>query len=134
MKSIYLAGRIGGFSLAEANEWRLRVINELDGLAKCLNPLRGKKEEFRSLYTDNEIVIRDKGDIQEADIIIAYLPERGLGPSVGTTMEIMYAYMLGKPILMVGDWGKNDIWMRYHCTTIFNNLDDLLDDLKLMWL
>jgi nucleoside 2-deoxyribosyltransferase len=134
LKSIYLAGRINGFTLQDANSWRSEVESKLNGIAKCRNPLRGKQEKLRYEYTDGEIVVRDKTDIRNSDIILAYLPERGIGPTVGTTMEIMFAYTLGKPILFIGDWAKDDIWMRYHVTKIFSTLDDAIEDIKAMWL
>jgi len=134
VKSIYLAGRIGGLTLKDANAWRERVEKEFEGIAKCLNPLRGKKEEMRYRYTDGEIIVRDKNDIENSDIVLVYWKDKGNAPSVGTTMEVLYSYLLGIPVLFVGDWAADDIWMRYHVTKIYSELDEAIEDIKAMWL
>lgn len=46
-------------------------------------------------------------------------------PSVGTAMEVFYAWTLGKPVVL---WCAPDAvlspWLRYHSTSIVHSLDD----------
>ena len=89
---------------------------------------------MRYRYTDGEIVIRDKNDIENSDIVLVYWKDKGNAPSVGTAMEVLYSYSLGIPVLFVGDWAADDIWMRYHVTKIYSELDEAIEDIKATWL
>ena len=60
---------------------------------------------------DVYVVARDKAEIQKCDILVAYIQR----PTVGTSMEILYAHMLGtKPIIIINPNGKmlGDLWLR----------------------
>jgi nucleoside 2-deoxyribosyltransferase len=135
-----LAGPIGDKSIEEANIWRDKVQQYFDRQAmnllcdhvQCRNPLRGKTESNRTLCTDAEIVIRDKNDIKDSDFIIVNWPEKCV--SNGTAMEIQYAHSLNKPIMFVGEWAKNDVWIRFHITDAFYELDNALDYIQQMWM
>jgi nucleoside 2-deoxyribosyltransferase len=132
MKLLYLAGPIGKQTLEEANVWRKKVEKEFEDIyaIDIRSPLRGKKEENRKNYTDAEIVIRDKNDIK--DLVLVYWPERCI--SNGTAMEICYAFENKVPVIFVGSWAKEDVWVKYHCTNIFDTLDEAIDCIKTMWL
>jgi nucleoside 2-deoxyribosyltransferase len=135
MKVTYCAGPIGQTSIKDANVWREYVKEYFLNNNQCVdvrNPLRGKKEEERVNYVDTEIVQRDKKDINESDFIIVYWPTKCT--SNGTAMEIIYAFERGIPVIFIGEWAKNDIWIRYHSTKIFNTLDNALDYIIQMWL
>jgi nucleoside 2-deoxyribosyltransferase len=131
MTEVYLGGPIGKMTIEEANGWRKsaeKFLNNIGIVAR--NPLRGKTEKDRNSYTISEIVMRDKIDIQKSDIVLVYWPERVI--SNGTAMEIEYAYDLGKIILFVGDWGKDDIWLNYHVTKFIPTLPEALEYISLM--
>lgn len=119
-ETLYLGGPIGNMTIDEANGWRLEVEKQAGLLGiKCLNPLRGRTEENRKSLTDDDIIDRDKRDIEQCSIMLVNWPERII--SNGTAMEIMYAHLLRKPILFVGKWAMNDIWVRYHVTDVFES-------------
>ena len=126
METVYLAGPIGDVSIEEANKWREIITLILKYLGfECLNPLRGITEENRTTLSDYDIVERrNKTDISQSDIMLVYWPERKV--SNGTAMEILEAFYEGIPVLFVGEWAENDIWIRYHVTDIFKSTWDAL--------
>src|SRR5438105_2818876 len=112
---IYLAGPINACSDSEANDWRTEFKSVH---SDCLDPMirdyRGVEEmKFR------EIVENDKSDIDSCDTIVVWF-ER---PSVGTSMEILYAWERGKPIILI-DRSNAPLspWLRYHSTQIVNSI------------
>jgi hypothetical protein len=135
MKTTYLASPIGSRSIEEANQWRNYVQEYFYNKRITIDirsPLRGKIEEERKNYTDAEIVIRDKNDIRQSDFIIVYWSEREI--SNGTCMEILEAWNHNVPVIFIGEWAKEDKWLRYHVTRFFDNLDEALNYIEKMWL
>ncbi len=113
----YLAGPIAGCTDAEARDWREEAKRRLLGF-ECLDPMR---RDFREGVAGHEaeIVEGDKGDIDRADLVLAYCPR----PSVGTSMEILFAHQLGKPVIAVVPPGVPvSPWITYHATAVVPNL------------
>ena len=116
---VYLCGPINGCTDAEAKDWRQMIknyIGEFQCIATMVRDYRGKEiENYR------EIVDLDKRDVRNASVILVNYS----GPSVGTSMEMFYAWTLGIPIVL---WCKSDAvispWLRYHSTTIVHSLND----------
>ena len=120
MKTIYLCGPINGCTDEECRDWREMVKAQWGGA--CIDPMvrdyRGREEEaFR------EIVELDKIDVAAADIVLVNYDK----PSVGTSMEIIYAWQLGKLVVAVS---PNDAvispWLRYHCHQIHHSFERAL--------
>lgn len=108
---IYLAGPINGCTDAEANDWR-SAVKKLH--PNCLDPMardyRGKEAE-----SVREIVEGDKADIDQCDAVIVYF-ER---PSVGTSMEVLYAWERSKPVVTVNKSGRPiSPWLAYHSSVV----------------
>ena len=65
----------------------------------------------------------DKLEIMQCDLVIANCPQ----PSVGTSMEIIYAWEREKPVLI---WIPQDVklspWLVYHSTFLAHSWDDVL--------
>jgi nucleoside 2-deoxyribosyltransferase len=106
---LYLAGPINGCTDDEAINWRDVVKNEI-GEANCIDPMR---RDFRGIEGEHyeSIVLGDKDDICQSRLVLANCWQ----PSVGTSMEIMYAYTKGKPVIAVCPLGKPSPWITYHC-------------------
>ena len=110
-REIYLAGAITGLSYSETIDWRKYVADRLPSNIRPLSPMRGKqylKEEqtiadFYSKHimsTSKGITCRDRNDVARADAVLANL----IGTqkvSIGTVIEIAWADMLRKPIIVV---------------------------------
>ncbi len=115
--SVYLAGPITGCGYPEATNWRNEVTNLLrvDGrpnsTIRCFSPLRAKlylseeksisdSYEGTVLSSQRGIFARDSFDCQRCDILFVNL----LGAervSIGTVMEIAWAWAYKKPIVLV---------------------------------
>lgn len=114
---VYLCGPINGCTDEEASNWReaakLRLPNTLDPMKR---DYRGKEaQDYR------EIVQLDKLDIQKSDVLLVNYDK----PSVGTSMEIFYAWQNDKPVIVV--CRKDAVispWLRYHATKIVHSFDE----------
>jgi nucleoside 2-deoxyribosyltransferase len=117
MKTIYLCGPINGCTDEECRDWRELVKTKWPG--PTLDPMRrdyrGKEEE-----SVNEIVEFDKIDITNSDALLVNYDK----PSVGTSMEILYAFERGKLVVVVAaPDARISPWMRYHSHTITHSFD-----------
>ena len=119
MKSIYLAGSINGCSDSECNDWRSEVKrhypNTIDPMVR---DYRGKELECYK-----EIVELDKQDILNSDVVLV----RYVKPSVGTSMEILFAHLNNKPVVVWTDPNTPiSPWLLYHSRFIAFTLTDSL--------
>jgi nucleoside 2-deoxyribosyltransferase len=127
--SVYLCGPINGCTDEEASTWRDWFINELQSIGTwAIDPMR---RDYRGKEADTyrEIVDLDKRDVRDADIILVNYDK----PSVGTSMEVFYAWTLGKPVIV---WCRPDAvispWLRYHSTAIVHSKDAALNKIREM--
>lgn len=95
MKKLYLCGPINGRTDNDAKVWRETVKEVWEG--ECIDPLN---RDYRGRELDEgaaaEIVGGDLCDIDEADALLVYFDK----PSVGTSMEVFYAFHAGKPVVI----------------------------------
>ena len=127
--TVYLAGPINDCTDAECRDWRKRMQDEIPDI-NFLDPMR---RDYRTPGSDQDveaytnIVESDKKDIDDSDVILVFHDR----PSVGTSMEILYAFDNGKYILTVGCTGKSlSPWILYHSTKIVDTLDEAIEELK----
>ena len=112
---VYLAGGIAGLSGAAATDWR---VDAYDALARrdvdTLDPMRAKRtlseqeristnfhdyEKSGAFFTSRGIMTRDFNDVKRCDALLVNL--LGLPkPSLGTIMELAWAYALQKPAVV----------------------------------
>lgn len=112
---VYLAGGIAGLSGAEATDWRDFAFNILDAHSiETLDPMRAKgilssqakiSTNFNdyapngAFFTSRGIMTRDFNDVKRCDALLVNL--LGLSkPSLGTIMELAWAYALQKPAVV----------------------------------
>jgi nucleoside 2-deoxyribosyltransferase len=120
---IYLCGPINGCTDEEAAGWRDRVKKMY---CTAIDPM---KRDYRGKEAEcyREIVDLDKADIRRADVILVNYDK----PSVGTSMEIFYAWTIGKPIIVWCPPGAAiSPWLRYHSTRIVNSMIDVIGVLE----
>lgn len=120
-KTIYLCGPINGCTDEECKDWREFVKSRWSGNA--LDPMR---RDYRGKEDDavKEIVELDKIDVINSDVILVNYDK----PSVGTSMEILYAFERGKLVVVVAkDGTRISPWMRYHSHQICNSFDAAID-------
>ena len=96
-------------------------------LATYVDPMcrdyRGKEaDDYR------EIVELDKRDVRSCDAIVVMYAK----PSVGTSMEVFFAWTLGIPVVVVDESGTPlSPWLRYHATAVVASKEDAVGKLRL---
>lgn len=122
MKTVYLAGPIAGCTDKEAFGWRnhFKDLVDRDSISVFdpakLRDYRGKEEK-----NFGYIVESDKKDIMASNILLANVWQN----SVGTSMEILFAWEQGKVVILVAD--KDRVlspWYLYHSHYLFRSVDD----------
>lgn len=130
-KIVYLAGPIQGRSDADCIVWRedFTTLWAERGHG-VLNPmLRDYRafEDMEDYILAAQIVTEDLADIFNSDGLIVYFDR----PSVGTSMEIVYARAANKPIVVVNASGKVvSPWLLHHSNKIVFFLADAADALE----
>ncbi len=122
---IYLCGPINGCTDAEASDWR-EFMKERLFQHEHIDPM---KRDYRGkeAIAYREIVDLDKADVRAADLILVNYDK----PSVGTSMEVFYAWSLDKPVLV---WAPPTAvispWLRYHSTKIVHSIDEAVETIR----
>ena len=123
---VYLSGPIKDATDEEAKGWREDAEFFLGQIGVTLiNPMRRD-------YRDNPcshlpgLVEQDKIDIGMSDIILVHFSR----PSVGTSMEILYAWERGKRVITVSEDYTNDAWLVYHSHHIYRTLDEAYEKIR----
>lgn len=121
MKTIYLGGPINACTDSEAKDWREDLKERLKGKFNFFDPMsrdyRGRELEPG---ISTEIVVGDKEDIRNSDIILVFSPK----PSVGTSMETFFAFEIGKTVLAVHPPDRPSPWLLEHTTKLVRSFDD----------
>lgn len=111
----YLAGAIAGLQFDDATDWRHQAKHALDirGI-EALDPMRAKQalangrissnchdyEDRGPFFVSRGIMTRDFNDVKTCDGLLVNL--LGLTkPSIGTVMELGWAFALRKPAIVV---------------------------------
>lgn len=117
MPVIYLAGPITGLAYDESEDWRIQARKILPEWIATATPLRGKQylrehgklPAFgygkKPLSTNKGIVTRDSYDVRNCDMILMNLLD-AKRISVGTMIEMGWAYGYGTPIVLVMEPGN----------------------------
>jgi nucleoside 2-deoxyribosyltransferase len=120
---VYLCGPINGCTDAEAKDWREYVKSQL---ADTLDPMR-RDYRGREDQCVNDIVELDKIDVTNSDVLLVNYDK----PSVGTSMEVLYAFERGKLVVVVA---KPDAsispWLRYHSHKIAHSFAEAIAFIK----
>jgi len=129
---VYLAGGVNNLTGKEITEWRTeatRLLKERD--IDCLDPTRGRIKQDSRVITDsgadvndNTMVVRAKHDIKNSDVLLVEMKNTNR-PYVGTSMEILYAWQMDKPVVVWSDY--DSCFLNYHATAIFPSLEECVD-------
>lgn len=113
---VYLAGPISGCTDDDMHNWRedlKRRMPTITFVDPTVRDYRGLEE-----FNVQEIVEGDKADIDTCELVVAYTPH----PSVGTSMEVLYAYQQGQRVLIWAPVGAPlSPWLRYHSHRIYRH-------------
>lgn len=143
---VYLAGPIAGIPGTDALEWRSVATLWLENrMIECLDPMRAKdvlatpqriSTNFNDyaisgpFFTAKGIMARDFADVKRCDALLVNL----LGakkPSLGTVMELAWAYLLQKPVVVAieAEGNPHDLHPMLHEAMPFRveTLDEAID-------
>lgn len=125
--TVYLAGPMEGCSYEEASGWRDRITELFKRHDIAVrNPM---VRDFREVFAQGknippEIIIEpDKGDILQSDMIVVYYSQK----TTGTSMEMLYAYYWGIPIITIAVKRPVSPWITYHSTAVVDDVDDAVN-------
>lgn len=124
MTTIYLAGPINGCTDEEMHDWRDDLAYQLLERNSNLVILTPTARDYRGKEAENVriIVEGDKDDINASDVVIAYCPR----PSVGTSMEVFYAWNQDKYICALVPYeAPVSPWLRYHSHIILSDAESV---------
>lgn len=118
---VYLAGPIFQMQDHECIDWRKEAKDRLNGL-EVFDPM---DRDYRGSTDENyeQIVEEDKAYINKCDVLLV----NHLKPSVGTSMEILYAWERKKQIVIISKSSDISPWLLYHSTKIVNSLCESID-------
>jgi len=117
---VYLCGPIHGCTDEECKDWRdyIKASYSFDTIDPMRRDYRGREAECY-----REVVELDKRDIRSADVVLVNCPK----PSHGTSMEILYAWSLGIPVVVVCPAGTGTSpWLRYHSLRTFHTFAEAI--------
>jgi len=124
MVRVYLAGNV------YATEYRSQVKRDYSHKIEAVDPITENgaivnttDKTIKHIKTFDEIVENDKALIDTCKILVAYVDKY----TAGTMMELIYAFNRNIPVYVIVPQGQNfanDIWIQYHTTKFFFNIDD----------
>lgn len=125
MIKVYLCGPINMCTDAEANDWRQWVRDNLEAPSDQFETIDPMIRDYRGVEEKayREIVDLDKVDVRRTDIVLANCTKA----SAGTSMEIFYAWTLGKIVVSIADPKQVSPWVRYHSTTVVPTLEEAIE-------
>ncbi len=124
--TVYLSGPMADCTLEEQTCWRNKMKEDLPDV-EFLDPCRREFKEYESMETAIEIVEKDKEDVDNSDVIFVFHNK----PSVGTSMEILYAFEKGKYVLTVHATGMPlSPWILYHSSMVVKTIEEATEVLK----
>ena len=122
--TVYLAGPMLGRSDDDCKVWREKMIDSVMDV-NFNNPMdRDYRDKKIEDGVDRDIVEHDKRDIDLSEIVVVHYDK----PSVGTSMEILYAFDRGKYILLINRSKKRlSPWLTYHASNIVKTLKEAIE-------
>ena len=130
-KIIFLSGPMLGVSRPEALAWRRKAGEFLSGKFSILHAYRGREE--KETFSDSRAaIIRDKDDILRCDIMLVNDTHENAS-MIGTAMEIFFAFLHNKPIIVFGNAHPKDYWLNYHIHLRTNTLKEACDLINKMF-
>ncbi len=120
---VYLGGPIFGRTDVECKDWRTEARRLLAG-HEVIDPMdrdyRGKEDE-----NVEDIVNGDKLAIWGCDVLLMNCTT----PSVGTSMEVFFGWLLGKRVLVVERSGHPSPWLRHHSHAVFGTVQAAVESI-----
>ena len=120
---VYLAGKMGGLSFEEMNNWRKDAKAKLLSLSsytgyKCsvINPVDFYNFEKVEYQNKEEVMDYDLFHVENSDFLI--VNANGLTDSIGTVIEVYNAWTHKIPVFVFGKYENEHPWIT-RCITRF---------------
>jgi nucleoside 2-deoxyribosyltransferase len=141
---VYLCGPMSGLTLQEAREWRDYATSFLRTYGiETLDPCRHSVDDARvmdnwgvegnPMLTGKALVTMDRADVRRCDLLLCnFLLAKK--PGIGSLMELAWADLLGKPIVLVMEERGNfndHAFVREICGIQFTEFQSALDAVAL---
>ena len=123
---VYLAGPMDDSTEDELGGWRKEATSVFEGMGiRTLNPIdrpyRNKDYKYDPESVLPDLVEADKIDIEASDVLLANCTK----VSVGTSMEILLAWMKDKQVIVVAPEGVHpSAWIYYHSHKVFKTMEE----------
>ena len=127
-QTIYLAGPIHNTNYEKTHNWRNVCKEQLEDHFNILCPTVRIVNGDHSMitYDYKKIITQDKKDIISSDIILANCWK----VSVGTSMEVLFAYERNRKIIaVVPDLNSVSLWILGHSNNVFDNIQGAINHL-----
>jgi hypothetical protein len=134
MKKAFISGPIQGM---ETEQGYREIIGEICSRLgfEVIDPWRREKVIYNqeepcwwAKVPASDFVQRDLDDADRCDVMIVYVPRL----SAGACMELFYAKLKGKKVIVVSDLPCLSPWIVVHCDVIVKGFDALEAELKKM--
>ena len=131
MRKVYFASGMENMSLEEVRARYLKTADLLESHGFEMVNRRVQERYFdqpcNSIERIRQVVEDDLKALRECDLLLVdySIPDRNY---VGSTCEIVYAHLWGKPVVVYVEESNNDqrCWLRYHATYICKTLSQAL--------
>lgn len=145
MMKIYLAGPISGLGYEEVSnyfestydkltQWNYNVFSPMRGKSQLRTEIEFKAHGYENVpvATNHAIFDRDRWMVKSADVVYANLTNSGDRISIGTMMELAWAFDSGKHVIvaMQDDNIHQHAFVLEAAHIIFNSHEDAMDYLK----
>lgn len=125
---VFLAGPMRGVPREKSLAWRVEATKLLGSDVQVLHALRGR-EEKETFPDPRAAIARDKDDIRRADIVLVDDTWANVS-MIGTAMEVLFAFELGKIVFLFGNAHQGDYWLENHSHGRFATLEKLCAFIK----
>ena len=136
---IYEAGKMGGLTFSEMNNWRVELKNKLLNAAEnadykllVINPVDFYNFENKRFQSEKEVEDYDLAHVITSDIIIVNLD--GLNTSDGSKIELHDGNFHNKiPVIAFGDaelYNNLHPWIKRDITRFEKNIDDVVEYIR----
>ena len=136
---IYEAGKMGGLTFSEMNNWRVELKNKLlndaenaDYKLLVINPVDFYNFEEQRFQSEEEVEDYDLAHVTTSDIIIVNLD--GLNTSEGSKIELHDGNFHNKiPVIAFGDaelYNNLHPWIKRDITRFEKNIDDVVEYIR----
>jgi len=132
MRRVFISGPILG--MENQQDYRERITKICRKLQlEVIDPWKREKMLYKTdeecwwnNVPSSDFIKRDLDDIEKCDVMVVYLPKL----SAGACMELFYAKLKGKTVMVVSDLECLSPWILAHADVVLKEIDQLEEALK----